>query len=171
MPKKGDKFEDYAHVEKRRQVFGVSRVIGMNLQNRDPMYSSAETETDATVVLQSPHQSIWGADDEVIGLAPSMASSFEQQHHRHTMLKAAQYVRRVNSRLSGFEGGFISKEGIQDREWYKHLGVAPGKWLGYGATTFPALTEALDENNVTRAKHEVDRLVVLLEDLADFLKL
>lgn len=30
---------------------------------------------------------------------------------------------------------------LQDREWYKHKGTAPGIWLGYGATTFPALTE------------------------------
>lgn len=50
-------------------------------------------------------------------------------------------VRAINSLLQSFEGGFISEEGIRDREWYRHKGVAPGKWLGYGATTFPALTE------------------------------
>jgi hypothetical protein len=32
-------------------------------------------------------------------------------------------------------GSFLSEEGIRDREWYKHKGTAPGKWLGYGATT------------------------------------
>lgn len=45
-------------------------------------------------------------------------------------LKAAKRVRAVNKRLASFERGLISKEGIKDREWYKHLGVAPGKWLG-----------------------------------------
>jgi hypothetical protein len=25
---------------------------------------------------------------------------------------------------------FIHPAGIKDREWYRHLGVAPGKWLG-----------------------------------------
>lgn len=29
----------------------------------------------------------------------------------------------------------------QEREWYKHKVTAPGLWLGYGATTFPAITE------------------------------
>lgn len=45
-------------------------------------------------------------------------------------IKAAKRVARANQKLIAFERGFISKEGIKDREWYKHLGVAPGKWLG-----------------------------------------
>ena len=46
------------------------------------------------------------------------------------IVKAVKRVRTVNAKLASFERGFISKEGINDREWYKHLGVAPGKWLG-----------------------------------------
>ncbi len=39
---------------------------------------------------------------------------------------------------------FLSEQGIKDREWYKHKGTAPGKWLGYGATTVrPALPPSL----------------------------
>ena len=45
-------------------------------------------------------------------------------------MKAIERVQAVNHKLIAFERGFISKEGIKDREWYKHLGVAPGKWLG-----------------------------------------
>ena len=45
-------------------------------------------------------------------------------------IKAAQRVARANQKLISFERGFISKDGIKNREWYKHLGVAPGKWLG-----------------------------------------
>lgn len=44
-------------------------------------------------------------------------------------------IRAINKILQQFEGGFISEAGIRDREWYRHKGVAPGKWLGYGATT------------------------------------
>lgn len=87
------------------------------------------------------------------------------------VFKAAQAVRRVNAKLAAFEGGFISEAGIKDREWYRHLGVAPGKWLGYGATTFPALTEALDERNSTLATAEAERLAELVTELAHFLKL
>ncbi|EGO02058.1 hypothetical protein SERLA73DRAFT_177776 [Serpula lacrymans var. lacrymans S7.3] len=86
-------------------------------------------------------------------------------------IKAAQRVRRVNKKLSAFEQGFISEGGIKDREWYKHLGVAPGKYLGYGATTLPALTEAvLYEQNATLAEYEAHRLTKLIENLAHNLK-
>jgi N-acetylated-alpha-linked acidic dipeptidase len=46
-------------------------------------------------------------------------------------IRAVKRVRAVNQKLVAFERGFISKDGIKDREWYKHLGVAPGKWLGW----------------------------------------
>jgi N-acetylated-alpha-linked acidic dipeptidase len=44
--------------------------------------------------------------------------------------KLAKRIQAVNAKSSAFERGFISAEGIKDREWYKHLAVAPGKWLG-----------------------------------------
>ncbi|KAF8913770.1 hypothetical protein CPB84DRAFT_1720468 [Gymnopilus junonius] len=82
-------------------------------------------------------------------------------------IKAAKRVARANQKLISFERGFISEEGIKDREWYRHLGVAPGKWLGYGATTFPALTESIVyEKNETFILHEAQRLEKLLEVLA-----
>jgi len=45
-------------------------------------------------------------------------------------IEAARRLGRSNKKLIAFERGFISEGGIKDREWYKHLGVAPGKWLG-----------------------------------------
>lgn len=45
-------------------------------------------------------------------------------------IKAAKRVQKANQKLIAFERGFISKGGIKDRTWYKHLGVAPGLWLG-----------------------------------------
>ncbi len=44
--------------------------------------------------------------------------------------KAAKRVREVNTKLKLFERGFIHEDGIRDREWYRNLDVAPGKWLG-----------------------------------------
>jgi len=83
-------------------------------------------------------------------------------------LRAAKHVQQVNGKLSAFEYGFISREGIKDREWYKHLGTAPGKNLGYGATTLPALTEAITlDKNATLAKLEISRLEHLLANMAE----
>lgn len=94
-------------------------------------------------------------------------------------------MHNVNKKLIAFERGFISEDGIKDREWYRHLGVAPGKWLGhlgytlyknklltailpgYGATTFPALTESLTiEKNASLAQYEAERLTSLLNRLS-----
>ncbi|KAK0453699.1 Zn-dependent exopeptidase [Armillaria borealis] len=83
-------------------------------------------------------------------------------------LKAQRRVIKANKKLISFERGFISEDGIKGREWFKHLGVAPGRYLGYGATTLPALTEALSiDKNVTLAKEETYRLASLLNTLAD----
>ncbi|KAI5999978.1 hypothetical protein EDD15DRAFT_2362509 [Pisolithus albus] len=87
------------------------------------------------------------------------------------LIKAVARVRKVNQKLRLFEQGFLAEGGIKDREWYKHLGVAPGKYLGYGATTFPALFEAVVyDRNATLAKHETARLTKLIKALAKQLK-
>jgi N-acetylated-alpha-linked acidic dipeptidase len=46
------------------------------------------------------------------------------------LVKALKVVHNINQKLVSFERGFIHGDGIKDREWYRHLGVAPGKWLG-----------------------------------------
>lgn len=62
----------------------------------------------------------------------------ERAHRRHDkkhvpykrLKKAIKRVQAVNAKLVSFERGLIHPDGIKDREWYRHLGVAPGKWLG-----------------------------------------
>ena len=55
-----------------------------------------------------------------------------KQPHRlpPKFIKALDAVLKINQKLASFERGFIHEDGIKDREWYRHLGVAPGKWLG-----------------------------------------
>ncbi|KAI0775950.1 Zn-dependent exopeptidase [Trametes elegans] len=85
--------------------------------------------------------------------------------------KAAKRVRAANEKLRAFERGFVHPDGIKDREWYRNLAVAPGKWLGYGATTFPALTEAFTiDKNATSAQYEAKRLQKLIEKIAHEIK-
>ncbi|KAJ3576237.1 hypothetical protein NP233_g571 [Leucocoprinus birnbaumii] len=96
------------------------------------------------------------------------------RHHkrwRKALIRAIRRVRVVNDKLRSFERGFISEDGIKDREWFRHLGVAPGKWLGYGATTLPGLTEAIVfDQDKDAAKHEAKRLVDSLEKIATKLR-
>lgn len=109
-----------------------------------------------------------------------------RRHRRlpRKLIRAVKRIQAVNKKVSTFEAGFINEGGLVDREWFKHLGVAPGKWLGwgnyimtlimywcitksYGATTFPGLTEAFTiSRNATLAKYEMERLVTNLNKLA-----
>lgn len=76
--------------------------------------------------------------NEPLELSKSSSSSSKHLSLGHTLddipirkfIAAAKRVRRVNKKLASFEKGFISEGGIKDREWYKHLVVAPGKWTG-----------------------------------------
>lgn len=61
-------------------------------------------------------------------------------------IKAAKRVQRANAKLVAFEKGFISEEGIKDREWYRHLVIAPGKWLGECWLVFVWMEEAHQRN-------------------------
>ncbi|PCH41196.1 Zn-dependent exopeptidase [Wolfiporia cocos MD-104 SS10] len=90
---------------------------------------------------------------------------------RKQLEHAVRRVRAVNKKLVAFERGFIHPDGIKDREWYRHLGVAPGKWLGYGATTLPGLTEAVVfEADAEQAQFEAQRVTELLQQLAEEIK-
>ncbi|KIK69969.1 hypothetical protein GYMLUDRAFT_212939 [Collybiopsis luxurians FD-317 M1] len=89
----------------------------------------------------------------------------------YEFIRAAKRVSRANHKLIFFERGFIDEEGIKHREWYRHLGVAPGAYLGYGATTFPALTEAITiDKNITAAAAESQRLVKCLKEMIEGLR-
>ncbi|KAI0832613.1 Zn-dependent exopeptidase [Trametes gibbosa] len=86
-------------------------------------------------------------------------------------VKAALRVQKANAKLVAFERGFIHEDGLEGREWYRHLGVAPGRWLGYGATTLPSVTEALTfERNATQAELEAGRVAALLDKLTETIR-
>ncbi|WFC97062.1 glutamate carboxypeptidase II [Malassezia brasiliensis] len=85
---------------------------------------------------------------------------------RHELRHAMRLVRRVNRALQRFERGFLDARGLPERTWYRHLGVAPGRWLGYGATTFPGVTESFTYDDGRHAAFEIARLTRALRHLA-----
>lgn len=92
------------------------------------------------------------------------------KHREKEIHKVLAEVRKVNKKLQSFEQGFISKEGLKGRQWYKHLGTAPGRWLGYGATTFPGVTEAITLDGGKGLEAEAKRLTMHIEKLAKHLR-
>jgi len=93
----------------------------------------------------------------------SIPSSYKdnkkQKKERRHLLREIQ---KINEKKKTFESTLLvlpGEPGLKGREWYKSLVVAPGRWLGYGATTLPGLTEALElDHDLVQAKKEVERL-------------
>lgn len=79
-------------------------------------------------------------------------------------------LRKVNDRLAFFERGLIDPEGIQNREWFKHIAYAPGLWTGYSSQVFPAITDALEDNDEELVKHKEERAALCIRGAADSLR-
>ncbi|PKI83410.1 glutamate carboxypeptidase II [Malassezia vespertilionis] len=99
----------------------------------------------------------------------SVAHALETVHAKAlpTTLRAVQ---EVNTKLKQFERIFLSEHGLEYRPWYRNLVVAPGRWLGYGATTFPGVTESITLDGGNGTAYEVKRLIAALYGAAHWLK-
>ncbi|KAE9399632.1 Zn-dependent exopeptidase [Gymnopus androsaceus JB14] len=87
------------------------------------------------------------------------------------IFKAIKRIRAVNQKLVAFERGFISEDGLPGREWYKHLGVAPGRWLVVNGTLMYSMIESLTlDKNSTLAKYEAKRLEKLVDKLVETIR-
>jgi N-acetylated-alpha-linked acidic dipeptidase len=57
-----------------------------------------------------------------------------------------------NEQLYKTERKFLYSEGLPNRPWFRHMIQAPGMFAGYAADTFPAVTEAVREQDWETAK-------------------
>lgn len=58
-------------------------------------------------------------------------------------------VRQVNARYKFLERRFLYAQGLDGREWFKHVVFAPGLWTGYAGATYPGLVERIEERDVS----------------------
>ncbi|KAH0445890.1 hypothetical protein IEQ34_025276 [Dendrobium chrysotoxum] len=86
---------------------------------------------------------------------------FKGKRPSHQLRKLFAKVRSLNRRAKLFETGFLSTDGkgLSQRPFYQHLGVAPGRYLGYGATTFPGVTESITLDGGKDTEKEIKRLI------------
>jgi N-acetylated-alpha-linked acidic dipeptidase len=75
---------------------------------------------------------------------------------------------RIHSGLMKVERALLDPEGLTGRPWFKHLIYAPRPT--YKAMVLPALTEAIEAGDQSRAKIEVERLTHALERAAAAIK-
>ncbi|MGH8279777.1 MAG: transferrin receptor-like dimerization domain-containing protein [Gammaproteobacteria bacterium] len=82
------------------------------------------------------------------------ATAYEQSYNTRVQagldLPAAQ-LQQVNALMGTLEQRLLDAQGLPGRPWYKNMLQAPGALTGYGAKTLPAVREALDVHDWTRA--------------------
>lgn len=73
----------------------------------------------------------------------------------------------VNKTLYQTERMLTDPNGLEGREWYKHLIYAPGFFTGYGVKTMPGIREAVEDSpNAAVAQREAGRVAVAIDRYA-----
>lgn len=117
------------------------------------------------------------ADWDLVTVAAVALTSSVRQSMSATLTNAFLSSSKVSSQrvASRIENGTVTLVSRLASGWVRVglvavLGVSDGLSSGYGATTFPALTESITlEKNATQAQYEVERLEALVDGIIKFI--
>ncbi|KAH9838893.1 putative glutamate carboxypeptidase [Teratosphaeria destructans] len=107
-------------------------------------------------------------DAEAAALAAQLAQPVESRTPGATV-RLYEDVHKVNVKYKYLERQFLYEDGLDGRNWFKHVVFAPGLWTGYAGATFPGLVEAIEfgtsrlEKWVDIIEQRVDGAIGLLE--------
>jgi N-acetylated-alpha-linked acidic dipeptidase len=76
----------------------------------------------------------------------------------------------MNLVLRNAERDFLI-DGLPDRPWFKHSIYAPGEHTGYAAVVIPGVNEAIENNNLTLTKQQLQLLTGALNRAAGALEM
>jgi N-acetylated-alpha-linked acidic dipeptidase len=81
-----------------------------------------------------------------------------------------QDAARLNQALIAAERALLSKEGLPNRPWFKHVIYAPGQYTGYAAVVIPGVNEAIDAKNTQLVTEQLQVLTDALNRAAGVLE-
>ena len=76
-------------------------------------------------------------------------------------------LREVNARLIAIERAMTLREGLPNRDWFKHQIYAPGFYTGYGVKTLPAVRESIEQKDWKLAEEQIVRVGKVLENTGE----
>jgi N-acetylated-alpha-linked acidic dipeptidase len=77
----------------------------------------------------------------------------------------------LNLKLIQCERKLTLREGLPNREWFKHQIYAPGLYTGYGVKTLPRIREAIEQNQWKEVDQQIEIVAATLENFSDFVNL
>lgn len=103
-----------------------------------------------------------------LGELRQAAIEFRQVTERYQEKLVAQRptgnsLNNTNETFLKAERAFIDPQGLNLRPWYKHVIYAPGIYAGYDAEVFPALQQAIDENDLAQARAAANQAKLALD--------
>jgi N-acetylated-alpha-linked acidic dipeptidase len=76
-------------------------------------------------------------------------------------------LRDVNAKLIAVERALTLKDGLPNRQWFKHQIYAPGFYTGYGVKTLPAVRESIEQKDWKLADEQIVRVGKVLENAGE----
>ena len=76
-------------------------------------------------------------------------------------------LRDVNAKLIAVERALTLKDGLPNRQWFKHQIYAPGLYTGYGVKTLPAVRESIEQKDWKLADEQIVRVGKVLENAGE----
>ncbi len=70
---------------------------------------------------------------------------------------------KLNALLLDISQLLLDERGLPQREWYRHMIYAPGRFTGYGAKTLPGVREAIEERRFDDANLYATRIAAVLD--------
>lgn len=74
-------------------------------------------------------------------------------------------IKVANFNLGRLERSFLHKDGIDGRQWYKHVVFAPSRDDGYAPMLFPGLIEAIEDNDTEKLEKWIEIIHGKLQDV------
>jgi N-acetylated-alpha-linked acidic dipeptidase len=77
---------------------------------------------------------------------------------------------KLNQALIAAERALLSRQGLPNRPWFKHVIYAPGQYTGYAAVVIPGVNEAIDAKNTQLVTEQLQVLTDALNRAAGVLE-
>ncbi|HEX3755641.1 MAG TPA: transferrin receptor-like dimerization domain-containing protein [Rhizomicrobium sp.] len=83
--------------------------------------------------------------DEAAATLTKSAKAYESAVAAHGTGASPAQIAKLQEIMQTIDQTLLSEAGLPGRPWYKNLVYAPGRYIGYGVTTLPGITEAITE--------------------------